>query len=124
MTSHYKILVNDSEPNEFCFMPSINFSTFGYINQTLKQPQPEHRVMGFELAINLMLCLSGLTINTLIVTVLMTNTMLRNETLTPAILSLISANILYIFTNALFGFQLIGHWNTASHQTLSFEECQ
>ena len=95
MASHYKIYLNDSEPNDFCFMPSINISTLGYINQTLKRPQPEHLVTGFALAFNMIVCLSGLTINSLIVTVLMKNTMLKKETLTPAILSLISANIFY-----------------------------
>ena len=66
MASHYKIYLNDSETNSFCFMPSINISTLGYINQTLKRPQPEHLVTGFALALNIIVCLSGLTINGLI----------------------------------------------------------
>ena len=39
MASHYKVLVDNSEANNFCFMPTINTSTFGAINQTLKYPQ-------------------------------------------------------------------------------------
>ena len=72
MASHYKILVNDSGPIEYCFMPSINISTLGYINQTLANPQPGSQFTSFEIGYNLIVILFGLAINGLIEIVLKT----------------------------------------------------
>ena len=94
MASHYKILVNDSGPIEFCFMPSINTSTLGYVNQTLTNPQPGSQFTSFEIGCNLIVILFGLTMNGLIEIVLMRNKTIRSETISPAIISLIGANFI------------------------------
>ena len=92
MASHYKVLVNDSGPIEFCFMPSLNVSTFGYINQTLKYPQAGSPFTFSESVYGVIWLLFGLVVNGLIQLVLIKNKKLRSESTSPAIMSLISAN--------------------------------
>ena len=75
-------------------MPSINSSTLGFINQTLRNPQPGSQFTPFEIGYNLIVILFGLTINGLIEIVLMRNKTIRSETIGPAIISLIGANFI------------------------------
>ena len=92
MASHYKVIVNDPGPIEFCFMPSLNTSTFGVINKTLKYPQEGSPFTASESVYGLIWLLFGLIINGLIQILLIKNKKLRSETTSPAIMSLISAN--------------------------------
>ena len=105
MASHYKEFINSSDSNSFCFMPTVNISTFGYINQTLKYPQvaPLSDWIGsdgkwFALAINFLLCFFGMAVNGLIGVVSIKDKVLRSENITPAIISLVGANFLYCLT--------------------------
>ena len=94
MASHYKVLVNDSGPIEFCFMPSRNTSTLGHINRTLTNPQPGSQFTSFEIGYNLIVILFGLTVNGLVEFALIRNKKIRSETISPAIISLIGANFI------------------------------
>ena len=77
-------------------MPNINQSTLGYINQTLKYPQPASPISALEIGFDLIIILFGLTVNGLIGFVLMINKKLRSETIAPAIISLIGANFCFL----------------------------
>ena len=107
MASHYKVFINSSDSNNYCFMPAVNSSTFGYINQTLKYPQVEplsdwSDLKLAALAFNIFLCLFGMTANGLIGIVSIKDKILRNENITPAIISLVGANFLYLLISLLF----------------------
>ena len=111
MASHYKVIIDISDSNNFCFMPTINTSTFGYINQSLKYPQVEpltewSNLKLATLAINILLCCFGLTVNGLIGTVSIKDKVLRSQNITPAIISLVGANFLYCLTGLFFLFLL------------------
>ena len=96
MASHHKIFVNESGLNEFCFMPTLNTSTFGYItNQTLKYPQTVHPLTTSQIVTNLLIIFFGLTVNGLIGYVLIKDKKLRSESISPSIISLIGANFSY-----------------------------
>ena len=93
IASHYKVLVNVSEANNFCFMPTLNTSTVGAINQILKYPQgaPLSDWIDWKfscLAVNIHLCVCGMTIICLIGVVSIIDKVLRSESITPAIISL------------------------------------
>lgn len=94
MASHYKILVNDSGPIDFCFMPSRNTSTLRHINQTLRYPQSGSPFTTSEEVYGLIWLLFGLVVNGLIEFVLIKNKKLRSETISLAIMSLIGANFI------------------------------
>ena len=107
MASHYKVLINSSDTNNFCFMPTFNTSTFGYINQTLKYPQvaplSDWSDSKFAtLAVNILLCYFGMTANGLIGIVSIKDKFLRSENITPAIISLVAANFFYLLSGLLF----------------------
>ena len=100
MASHYKVFIDRPDSNNFCFMPTINTSTFGYINQTLKYPQvePLSDWSNFRLsllAVNILVCCFGLTVNGLIGIAAIKDKVLRSENITPAIISLVGANFVY-----------------------------
>ena len=109
MASHYKEFINSSDSNNYCFMPFVNVSTIGYINQTLKYPQvaPLSDWIGLNgkwlgLAINILLCFFGMTVNGLIGVVSIKDKVLRSENITPAIISLVGANFLSCLTGLLY----------------------
>ena len=100
MASHYKVLINSSDSYNFCFMPTLNTSTFGHINQTLKYPQVAPLSdwsdgKWIALAVNILLCFVGMTLNVLIGIVSIKDKGLRSENITPAIISLVGANFAY-----------------------------
>ena len=100
MASHYKVFINNSDSNNFCFMPTLNTSTFGYINHTLKYPQltPLSDWSNGSwpvLVVNILLCFFGVTVNGLIGIVSIKDKALRSENITPAIISLVVANLLF-----------------------------
>ena len=107
MASHYKVFVNSSDSNNFCFMPTINTSTFGYINQSLIYPQAVplsdwSNLRLSLLAVQILLCLFGMIVNSLIGIVSIKDKALRSENITPAIISLVGANFLYCLTGLFF----------------------
>ena len=107
MASHYKVFINSSETNNFCFMPTINYSTFGYINQTLKDPQVAplsdwRDGRWLTLPINMLLCFFGMIVNGLIGIASIKNKVLRSENITPAIISLVGANSAYCLNGFLY----------------------
>ena len=107
MASHYKEFINTSDSNNYCFMPFVNVSTIGYINQTLKYPQvaPLSDWTDLKLAalaFNILLCFFGMTANGLIGIISIKDKVLRSENITPAIISLVGANFLYILISLLF----------------------
>ena len=109
MASHYKVLVNSSDSRNFCFMPTLNTSTFGYINHTLKYPQltPLSDWSNGSwpvLVVNILLCFFGVTVNGLIGIVSIKDKALRSENITPAIVSLVGANFLFGLDCLLFFF--------------------
>ena len=95
MASHYKITLNLSESENFCFMPSVNTSTLGIINQTVNYPQMEPPARALGLAIQFPIVLFGIIANGLIAFVLLKNKSLRTETIASAILSLVGANLIF-----------------------------
>ena len=107
MASHYKVFIDSSDLNDYCFMPTLNTSTFGYINKTLKYPQvaPSSDWSDLRLsllAVNILLCFFGMTINGLIGIVSIKDKVLRSENTTPAIISLVGANFAYCLNGLLF----------------------
>ena len=100
MASHYKVFINNSDSNNFCFMPTLNTSTFGYINHTLKYPQLAplsdwSNGSWPAVAVNILLCFLGMTLNGLIGIVSIKDKVLRSENITPAIVSLVGTNFLF-----------------------------
>ena len=110
MASHYKVYSNSSDSNEFCFMPSLNVSVLGIINQTLKYPQTETFPKAGGIAFQLVIALFGITTNGLIGFVLFKNKKLRGETITPSILSLVGANLLFLSIGLVFSFCADTQW--------------
>ena len=107
MASHYKVFINSSDSNNFCFMPATNTSTFGYINQTLKYPQvlqlSDYDIESYLFhAFTYLLCLIGLISNGLIGIVSIKDKVLRNENITPAIISLVVANFAFFLDALIF----------------------
>ena len=107
MASHYKVFINNSDSNNFCFMPTINTSTFGFINQTLIYPQAAplsdwSNLRLSLLAVNILLCVFGLTVNGLIGIVSIKDKVLRSENITPAIISLVGANFAFCLNGIIF----------------------
>ena len=101
MASHYKVFINSSDTNIFCFMPTFNISTFGYINQTLKYPQVTFLADGSGV-INILLSFFGMVANGLIGIVSIKNKVLRSENITPAIISLVGANFAFCLNGIIF----------------------
>ena len=120
MASHYKVFIDRSEANNFCFMPTLNTSTFGHINQTLQYPQfaplsDWSNGRWLALAVDVLLCFIGITVNGFIGIVSFKDKVLRSENITPAIISLVAANFAYSLNGLLlllfisFSFDLIFH---------------
>ena len=100
MASHYKVFIDRSDSNNFCFMPTLNTSTFGHINQTLQYPQLAplsdwSNGRWLALAVDVLLCFIGITVNGFIGIVSFKDKVLRSENITPAIISLVAANFAY-----------------------------
>ena len=98
MASHFKVQLNSSELNEFCFMPSVNTSTLGNINQTLRYSQvvPYSSVIVFGIVFASIVILFGTIANGLIAYVLIKSERLRNEAINSVILSLVGANFTFL----------------------------
>lgn len=104
MASHYKVYSNSSDSYEFCFMPSLNISVLGIINQTLKYPQAEPFPKAGGIAFQFAIALFEITTNGLIGFELLKNKKLRGETITPSILSLVGANMLFLSVGLAYSF--------------------
>ena len=103
MASHYKVYLNITTPMEYCFMPSINMSTLGIIDQTVKYDNKTNDVsIGITILQYLyffIIAAIGIIINGLIALVLMKNKKMRNEVITCAILSQVISNLLFCIFN-------------------------
>ena len=113
MATHYKVFLNFSESNDFCFMPTVNSSILGTINQTVRYPQTEPPARALGLAFQLLIALFGITANGLIAVVLLKNKNLRTETIASAILSLVGANFMFCIVGLVYN--LLIHNSDAKH---------
>ena len=112
MASHYKVQLNSSELNEFCFMPSVNTSTLGNINQTLRYSQvvPYSSVIIFGIIFASIVILFGTTANGLIAYVLIKSEKLREEAINSVILSLVVANFTFLIMLTLYTRSFATEW--------------
>lgn len=104
MSSHYKVSINSLDSNNFCIVPTFNSSSFWYINRTLKYsqvaPLSERSDFGFaRLAVNIVQCFFGMTANDYVGMVSIKDKVVIGKNVTPAILSLAAANLLYLLTS-------------------------
>ena len=102
MASHYKAFLSFSESDEFCFMPTVNTSTLGIINQTVIHPQTEPPARALGLPFQFVIVLFGITANSLIAFVLLKNKILRTETIASAIFSLVGANLIFCIVGVVY----------------------
>ena len=110
MATHYKIHLNDSETNDYCFMPSLNASTLGDINQTLLYPQTEPPARALGLTIQLLMVLFGIISNGLIAFVIVTKKNLQSEGIAPAILSLVGSNFVFCINGLAYSLSPDSQW--------------
>ena len=103
MASHYRVFINNSDSNDFCFMPTLNTTAFGYINHTLKYPQVAF-LSEWSDPINILLFFFGMTANGLIGVASIKDKVLRSDSITPAIISLVGANFAFCLSRLIFFF--------------------
>ena len=110
MELHYKFLFNDSHQNEFCWMSNESTFMMAVSNKSGAFTAIKYLPDWFTNArrtYQYTVCFSGLILNFLIATALFKNRHLRQESLTPCVVSLTIANIVTYICG--FGYTLSKH---------------